>query len=304
MTRFYAIVNPAAGLGAARRAWSTVRAVLEEAGAEVEMRETVGRGHATELAEAAVALGWPAVIAVGGDGTVHEVANGILRASEGLRESAAALGMVPVGSGNDFALLAGLSRDPAVAARRLLSGERRVDVGRVGERWFTNGVGVGIDARVAVEANRDRRFKGMAIYLWALAKVLRSFRAPVIRVETDDGEVFDRPLTLVTVGNGGRHGGGFWICPDASIDDGVFDVCVCDGLSRLRILRFLPRVVRGTHTGVSCVHMRRVRRVRITSATPLPVHADGEILFEDARELEIEIAPGRLRLLGSPSPAG
>ncbi|HET7462079.1 MAG TPA: diacylglycerol kinase family protein [Longimicrobium sp.] len=298
MSRFYAIVNPTAGRGAARRAWSVVRAVLEGAGAEVEMRETVGRGHAAELAEAAVALGWPAVVALGGDGTVHEVANGILRASDGRAESAAALGVVPVGSGNDFALLAGLSRDPAEAARRILSRERRVDVGRVGERWFTNGVGVGIDARVAVEANRSRRFRGMAIYLWALAKVLRSFRPPVIRVETDDGEVIDRPLTLVTVGNGGRHGGGFWICPDASIDDGLLDVCVCDGLSRLRILHFLPKVVRGTHTGASCVHMRRVRRVRITSATPFPVHADGEILFEDARELEIEIAPGRLRLLG------
>jgi len=298
LLRFYAIVNPTAGRGAARRAWSTVRAVLEEAGAEVEMRETVGRGHAVELAEAAVALGWPAVVALGGDGTVHEVANGILRASDGRGETAAALGVVPVGSGNDFALLAGLSRDPALAARRLLGGERRVDVGRVGERWFTNGVGVGIDARVAVEANRNRRFRGMAIYLWALAKVLRSFRPPVIRVEMDEGEVIDRPLTLVTVGNGGRHGGGFWICPGAKIDDGLLDVCICDGLSRPRILHFLPKVVRGTHVGARCVHMRRVRRVRITSDSPLPVHADGEILFEDARELEIEIAPGRLRLLG------
>lgn len=300
MSRFYVIVNPAAGRGAARTAWSVVRAVLQGAGAEVQMAETVGRGHATELAEAAVALGWPAVLALGGDGTVHEVANGILRASDGRARTAASLGVVPVGSGNDFALLAGLSKDPAEAARRMVSGgERRVDVGRVGERrWFTNGIGVGLDARVAVEANRNRRFRGMAIYLWALARVLRSFHAPVIRVETDEGEVIERALTLVTVGNGGRHGGGFWICPDAAIDDGLLDVCVCDGLSRPRILQFLPKVVRGTHVGASCVHMRRVRRVHITSLTPLPVHADGEILFEDAHQLEIEIEPGRLRLLG------
>ncbi|HET7228476.1 MAG TPA: diacylglycerol kinase family protein [Longimicrobium sp.] len=298
MTRFYAIVNPTAGRGAARRAWSTVHAVLGEAGAEVEMVETTGRGHAMQLAEAAVRAGWPAVVALGGDGTVHEVANGLLRASEGLAETAAALGVVPVGSGNDFALLAGLSRDPARAARALLAGERRVDVGRAGERWFTNGVGVGLDARVAVEANRNRRLRGMGIYLWALAKVLRSFRPPVIRVETDEGEVIERPLTLVTVGNGGRHGGGFWICPGAVIDDGLLDVCVCDGLSRLQILNFLPKTIRGTHVGASCVHMRRVRHVRITSDTPLPVHADGEILAEDARELDISIFPGRLRLLG------
>lgn len=299
ITRFYAIVNPTAGRGAARRAWDEVHRVLTDAGAEVEMAETTRHGHAMELAEAAVRAGWPAVIAMGGDGTVHEVANGLLRASEGREETAAALGVIPVGSGNDFALIAGLANEPREAARRLLaSPERRVDVGRVGDRWFTNGVGVGIDARVAVEANRNRRFRGMAIYLWALARVLRSFRPPMIRVEMDGGEVIERPLTLATVGNGGRHGGGFWLCPGARIDDGALDVCICDGLSPVRILTFLPGTLSGKHVNASCVHMRRVRRVRITSESPLPVHADGEILSEGARELEIEIAPGRLRLLG------
>ncbi|HEX2202079.1 MAG TPA: hypothetical protein VHG91_02220, partial [Longimicrobium sp.] len=160
------------------------------------------------------------------------------------------------------------------------------------------GGGGGLDARVAIEANRNRRLKGIGIYLWALARTLRTFRPPRMRVETDAGEVFDRPLTLVTIANGGRHGGGFWICPDARIDDGVLDVCVCDGLGTLGILGFLPRVMRGTHVGAACVHMHRVRRLRVTSPDPLPVHADGEILFEDAHALDIELVPGRLRLLG------
>jgi YegS/Rv2252/BmrU family lipid kinase len=296
--RFYVILNPIAGRGSAARAWPAVRAVLERAGARVELAATSRRGHAMELAEAASNAGWPAVLAVGGDGTVHEVANGLLRASGG-DVTRAAMGIVPVGSGNDFALLAGLPRDAAGAARRIVAGaERRVDVGRVGDRWFTNGVGVGLDATVAVEANRNRRLRGIGIYLWALARVLRSFQPPVMRVEIDGGEVMERPMTLATVGNGARHGGGFWICPAARIDDGLLDVCVCDGLGTLRILRFLPKTLRGTHVGESCVHMRTARRVRITSDMPLPVHADGEILSEDARELEIEIAPGRLRLLG------
>lgn len=294
---FYVILNPAAGRGAWARAWPAVRAVLQDAGARVELAETARHGHAVELAGAAARAGWPAVVAMGGDGTVHEVVNGLLRASDG-EAATAALGIVPAGSGNDFALLAGIARDPAEAARRIVSGaERRVDAGRVGDRWFTNGVGVGLDARVAVEANRNRRLRGIGIYLWALARVLRTFRPPVMRVEID-GEVIERPLTLATVGNGGRHGGGFWICPAARIDDGMLDVCVCDGLGTLRILRFLPKVLRGTHVGESCVHMRTARHVRITSDTPLPVHADGEILSEAARELEIEIAPGCLRLLG------
>jgi YegS/Rv2252/BmrU family lipid kinase len=297
MQRFYAIVNPVAGRGAALRAWTAVRPVLEVAGG-VEMAETRGRGHAAELAESAVRAGFSAVVALGGDGTVHEAANGVLRAAESAEETAG-LGIVPVGSGNDFAVIAGIPRDPAAAARRIASGaERRVDVGRVDGRWFTNGVGIGLDARVAVEANRSRRGRGMGMYLLALARVLRAYTPPAMRVEIDGDEVIDRPLTLVTVGNGGRHGGGFWLCPDARIDDGALDVCVCDGLSRPRLLALLPRTLRGTHVGASCVHMRRARRVRVTSATPVAVHADGEILFEDARELEIEIVPGRLRLLG------
>ena len=263
------------------------------------MVETTGRGDAIRLAEDAVRAGWPAVLAMGGDGTVHEVANGLLRASDAEGAAAAALGVMPVGSGNDFALIAGIPRDPVDAARRIASGaERRVDVGRVGERWFTNGIGAGLDARVAVEANRNRRFRGIGIYLWALARVLRTFRPPVIRVETDDGEVIERPLTLVSVGNGGRHGGGFWLCPDAAIDDGLLDVCVCDGVGKLELLRILPKTLRGTHVGESCVHMRRVRHVHITSDSLLPVHADGEILAEDAHELDISLHPGRLRLLG------
>jgi len=294
---YYAIVNPTAGRGAAARVWPVVREVLAERGARVQLAPTRGRGHATELAQEAATAGWPVVVAVGGDGTVHEVVNGLMRASAA--GEAPALGIVPVGSGNDFALLAGIPRDPAEAARRIASGtERRVDVGRVGERWFTNGVGVGLDARVAVEANRSRRFKGIGIYLWALAKVLRGFTPPVMRVEIDGTEVLERPMTLVTVGNGGRHGGGFWICPSARLDDGLLDVCVCDGLSKPRILRLLPKVMRGTHAGESCVHMRTARRVRIASESPVAVHADGEILAEDARELEIEIEPGRLRLRG------
>ncbi len=300
ISRVYVILNPTAGRGAAERAWEAVRAVLEGAGAEWEVARTTGRGHAMTLAEAAAHAGWPAVLAMGGDGTVHETANGLMRAAED--GFSAALGIVPVGSGNDFALLAKAPRDAASAARAALAGRTRaVDIGRLrvggDARWFTNGVGIGLDAAVAVEANRNRRLRGMGIYLWALAKVLFRFRPPRMRV-TVDGETFERALTLVTIANGGRHGGGFWLCPSAEIDDGVFDVCACDALSKPAILRFLPKVIRGTHVGESCVSMRRVRRVAIAAHDPVPVHADGEIITESARELEAEIIPGGLRILG------
>ena len=294
--RFYVILNPTAGRGAAARVRGLVDAELSRAGAEHVVVETTRRGHAAELAEAAARGGWPAVVAVGGDGTVHEVVNGLMHAAgEG---ASVPLGIVGVGSGNDFAQLAGVPRDPAAAVRALASATpRAVDVGRVGGEWFSNGVGIGLDARVAIEVDQRRRFRGMAMYLHALSRVLRVFRPPHMTVDIDGVRISEGPMTLVTVGNGGRHGGGFWICPDARIDDGVLDVCTCDGLGTLGILGFLPRVMRGTHVGASCVHMHLARRVRVTSPDPLPVHADGEIIAEAARELDIEIFPGRLNVL-------
>jgi diacylglycerol kinase (ATP) len=300
VSRVYVILNPTAGRGAAERAWNAVRAVLEASSVEWEMARTTRRGHAVELAEAAARAGWGAVLAMGGDGTVHEAANGLMRASgDGF---AVPLGIVPVGSGNDFALLAKVPKDAAAAARAALAGvPRAVDVGRLrvggDARWFTNGVGIGLDAGVAVEANRNRRLRGMGIYLWALAKVLFRFQPPRMRVTVDDA-TFEHPMTLVTIANGGRHGGGFWLCPSAAIDDGVFDVCICDALGKAAILRFLPKVIRGTHVGESCVAMHRVRRVRITAHDPVPVHADGEIIAEAARELEAEMVAGGLMVLG------
>jgi diacylglycerol kinase (ATP) len=296
IARFYVILNPAAGRGAAARVRGVVERELARAGAAFTVATTTRRGHAAELAEAAAREGWQAVVAVGGDGTVHEVVNGLMRAADG--GSSTPLGIVGVGSGNDFAKLAGVPHDAAAAVRRMTSAEpRAVDVGRVGAEWFSNGVGIGLDARVAIQVDRRRRFRGLAMYLHALAGVLRVFRPPRMTVELDGRRVADGPMTLVTVGNGGRHGGGFWICPDARIDDGVLDVCTCHALGTLGILRFLPRVMRGTHTGASCVRMLRGTRVRVTSPDPLPVHADGEIIADDAHELLIELHPGRLRVL-------
>jgi YegS/Rv2252/BmrU family lipid kinase len=288
--RLFVVLNPAAGKGAARRAEAPLRAAL--AGTEHRVVHSRARGHAAELAEEAARGGWTAVVAVGGDGTVHECANGVLRAGAGT-----ALGVVPVGNGNDFALLAEIPRGPASFARLLAAAPRTVDAGRVAGRWFTNGVGVGLDARVAIEADRTRRLRGIAMYLWALGRTLRTFRPPHMRIEVD-GELWaDRPMTLATIGNGARHGGGFWICPGARIDDGVLDVCACDALGTLRILRTLPLTLRGGHTGESCVRMGTARRVRITSPDPLPVHADGEIVAEAAHEVEVQIVPGALRIL-------
>jgi diacylglycerol kinase (ATP) len=279
---------------------------FRRAGARLEVARTRGRGDGADLAYAAARDGWPAVVAVGGDGIVHEVANGLMRAgSEG---RGAALGVIAAGSGNDFAKMLGPPRDAESAAAGIATAApRAVDIGRV-SRWvvdsggaapwyFTNGIGLGFDAQVALEASRIRRLRGLAIYAAAAVRVLRDLRAPRMRVLVDGREVADRRLVLTTLGNGPCHGGAFWLCPDARIDDGLLDVLLADARGALELTALIPRVMRGRHLSARGVEVHRGRTVTLTSGDPLPIHADGEIVGEGVREIEVEVVPGGLRVL-------
>lgn len=295
---YFVILNPTANRGGAERQWGAAEAVLMAAGTRYRVHRTRARGHAVDLAAQAVAEGWPAVLAVGGDGTVHEVVNGLVGASG--EAATPPLGIVPLGSGNDFVKLVGLPPGSGRrAAEQLLRATPRcVDVGRMNGELFTNGVGIGFDARVAAAAQRVRRLRGMAIYGWAVLQVLSTHRTPRMHV-TIDGEtvVADEPLTLVTVGNGACHGGGFWICPAASIDDGLFDVCIAEAMTVPRLLGVLPRVMRGRHVGRPGVRMLRGRRIEIRADEPLPIHTDGEVVTQPLQQLDFEVLPGRLTVL-------
>jgi diacylglycerol kinase (ATP) len=294
---YFVIHNPTAGRGAAPGVWKKIEPVLRSAGVRYAYAATEAPQHAEALAEQAALDGWNAVVAVGGDGTVQQVAAGLMRAAAG--EVTVPLGIVGVGSGNDFIKLLDLPpQHPAAATRRLLEAHpRAVDIGRIGGRFFTNGVGIGFDAQVAMQASQIRWLRGMPLYGWALLKVLRSLRTPHIRLTLDGRTVLDRPLTLVTVGNGACHGGGFWICPDARPDDGLFDVCVAEALSIPRLLQLIPHVMRGTHVRLPEVQVHRARHVHITSPDPLPMHADGEVFGDNVHEVEMELLPGRLTVL-------
>lgn len=259
------------------------------------------------LAEGAAGEGWAGIVAVGGDGIVHEVANGLLRAA-GERPTMP-MGAIAAGSGNDFVKMIGLWRcSPQEAGRRIAAAEpRAVDVGEV-TRWqceagppapwfFTNGIGLGFDAQVAVRARRIRRLRGLAIYVAAALRALRELGTPRMRVVVDGVEVADRRLVLTTVANGGCHGGNFWLCPAARIDDGVFDVLVGDARGVWKVVQLIPQVMRGTHVGDPSISIHQGRRVTITSEEPLPIHADGEVIGAGVREIEMRVVADRLRVL-------
>lgn len=289
------ILNPAAGRGSAVHAWRSAESVFHTAGVSFDLARTDGPRHAEVLAAQAARAGRPAVLAVGGDGTVNEVANGLLRAAEG--SPTLPMGVITAGTGNDFIKMLGIPADATGAAHTALQAKtRQVDAGVVNDRFFTNGVGVGFDARVAARARDIRRLRGLAVYAWAVAQAIRDHSNPHVRVRIDGREVADQQATLVTVANGGCHGGGFWLCPNARPDDGWLDVLIADALPRTGVMRFIPRVLRRTHTQFPSVHMHRAHRVEISGRDAFPVHADGEPL-EPVRRLEIEILPGQLTVL-------
>ncbi|HEX6293343.1 MAG TPA: diacylglycerol kinase family protein [Herpetosiphonaceae bacterium] len=288
----YVIFNPHAQKGHAAQREQSVRTALHNADLSFKLARTEYPGHAQHLAAAAADQDhYTAIVAVGGDGTINEVVNGLIGSS-------LPLGLIPIGTGNDLVKMLELpSNRPLVAAERLRRGALRpVDVGVANGRAFINGLGCGFDAQVAVENQRPTRLRGFAVYLAALLRALKHYQSPPMRV-CFDGQTIERRMLLTTVGNGRCHGGGFWVTPDARIDDGLFDLCLCDALRLDEIVRYIPKVIRGTHTRLKQVRMARAAHVTIESVTPVPVHVDGEILGTALQQVEVEIRPGALNLL-------
>ncbi len=297
MTTAMLIANPAAGRRRVERQLPEIRQALKSLNVETDLVRTRAPGHGSELAARAEQAGYELVIAVGGDGTVHEVVGGLVAAAgDG---TAGTLGIIPLGTGNDFIKVLDVPKDWRAACAKIAEGKtRRIDVGRVNDSIFNNNVGIGFDAQVGIEAQKIKRLRGTAVYMAALARtMLLSYSTPSVTIQLD-GETIEQRITLLTIGNGRCSGGAFWLTPDALLDDGVFDVCIARGLSKPQILALVPFVMKGTHTKKSSVRMARAARISVHSDAPLPVHADGEILYTAAHQLDIELLPHKLDVIG------
>lgn len=290
--RFSFVVNPRAGRGRGADVARELPALLEARTLSGRVRTTASPGQAAEIAreEAREA---EVVVAVGGDGTAHEVVNGIAG-------SDTAFGLVPVGTGNDLAHALGVPSDVAGALDVLASArERRIDLGRFDDGWFANSLGIGFEAQVTLESRGIRRLRGFSVYLWAVMKALGKLRCPAFRIRVDDRLVEGRRL-LVCIGNGPRVGGGFALNPDARNDDGALDVCVVGEMGRLGALRRLPLALKGGHRGRPWVEMARATEIRVASEEGFPFHADGEVKDTHRKELTVRVVAGALRVIAPP----
>jgi YegS/Rv2252/BmrU family lipid kinase len=303
------ILNPIARHGAGRRLRTEIEHALQRAGLAFDVVETEGPGHAAELARSAVQAGCRTVVAAGGDGTVHEVANGILTADQA---PAAALGLIPIGTGNDFGKMIPGTSTRAHAVATLAHGSiTAYDVGRA--RWqerteyFMNAMGTGIDVEVVRRMRRARFMPGGLLYATALLRALVHYRATPVRIEVD-GAVIEERVMLLAVANGACIGGTFRICPAARTNDGLLDVCLIRDLPILRNVRLIPRVIKGDHAGYAGVTARRGRSIRLRSrdAGPLHFQLDGELReTADGRDgVEIELQPARLNVIHDGRRAG
>jgi diacylglycerol kinase (ATP) len=284
-----AIVNPAAGDGAGARVGANLARELESSGFKVEIVQTPAPGEAARIAREASVDGCRTVIAVGGDGTANEIANGLV-------DTGTALALYPIGSGNDFARALGYPRRRRDLARFLAGARRRViDVGEVNGRIFVNAAGVGIDGHVAERVEASARVVGplLGYFVGALVSIA-TYRPQPMRL-TIDGQTLEGKHLLVVAANGTHFGSGMHVAPKARVDDGLFDIVVAGDLGRWASLVALAKLYRGTHVNGRDIRAYRARSLDVELQRELPTQADGEPVR--ASFLTVRMRPGALTVL-------
>lgn len=284
--RYLVVVNPAARHGVTGRLLPTVKGLLDGQ-VDYDVMLTTAPGDAAARAE--MAADYDVVVAVGGDGTVNEVLNGLMRIPSDRRP---ALGLLPTGSGNDYRRTLGISADLTTAARQLIGGVRTsVDLGVVNGTYFANSVAVGLDARVtakAAELKLTTGWSGILLYLRALLLVLfKQFHTHRMAVTIDDGPTVTEELLLVAATNGPTYGGGFRITPGAVGDDGLLDLCIIGAVPLAGALWRLPFVIFGRHGWMAPVRLERHRSIILESDRPVEGQIDGEVVLASRYDISV-----------------
>ena len=269
---------------------------------ELDIFPTERPGHATELAASAAGEGYELVAAAGGDGTVHEVVNGLVSGDRAVLP----MGIIPIGSGNDTAFGLGVPAKPEEAVRLLFSGTARpIDLARISDdrgksSVFQNNFGIGFDAIVVMRTETITRLHGFPMYFGAvLQTIFFYYQIPYLEIMFDGEAVNQRSLFLYG-GLGPRGGGGFLITPDARWDDDRIDTCLVNPVNRLVMLNMLTKVMKGSHVTSHHVTMRRNRQMSVRSTMPMPIHLDGEMFAyprDNVRQVTITSLPAAVQVI-------
>jgi diacylglycerol kinase (ATP) len=299
--RAHVVVNPRAGRGAVERGWPAVRATLDDGGVAYDVTVTERPGHGTDAARRAVEDGCTFVVAVGGDGTVHEVVNGLMN-DEGPRNPATVLGVVAAGSGCDFVKTFGLPQDPADAAAHLLGDSLwgKIDVGRIRctgldgaphTRWFANIAEAGIGAEVVDAASRMPKWLGSGVYRVAALKTIARFKPKAASIAIHGRETRgkhgedetlhdlsrDGTFSMLVVANGQFFGGGMRVAPRAVPGDGLFDVQVSHG-PKGEAVKAMQKMFKGEHIPNPNINEYLAARVSVQGEHAILIEADGEVV--------------------------
>jgi YegS/Rv2252/BmrU family lipid kinase len=293
--RWLFVVNSLAGGGRTGHKIPELISELQKRKFDFEIRLTKYHKHAIEITRQGIEDGFRHIVAVGGDGTVNEVVNGIILSG---REDEVFLGIVPEGGGNDFCrnfnISGNIEKDLALIKR---CQSIPIDLGRIEDNYFINSLGIGFDAIVAKYAQKIKFLNKMPRYIAAVLEALVKLRNYAVEIKTDTGNITGRIL-LISVGNGRYCGGGFKLNPQALVDDGKFDICIVDALTRPKVLSVLPTAIKGSHIDRKEVTIFRTDSVQISSRQDLPLYFDGELpVLQNKREIKISILPKRINFI-------
>jgi len=293
------IVNLTAGGGKPNHHLETVLKYLKENGLNFKVCITSRQGEAVELAQRAADNGAELIVSVGGDGTVNEIVNGIMKSKNN-----PSLGIIPLGWANDFIKSTDIPSDIIEACKILIRGKiKEIDVGIINEKiYFANICGVGFDAEVALLANQMKskhpnlRILSAFVYVFAtIKKLLSPFSYHNVKIKFNGQEIHSKIL-FIAFSNGKFYGGRFKITPEAILDDGLLEICLVEEMGRFKYLSIIPKVFKGTHASIKGVNFYRAKEVVIQSSEPILAQVSGEVI-EGQKEFSITLLPKSLKLI-------
>lgn len=283
------LVNPIAGRGKARSIVPIIKEVCKSLKTDYQIKFTSCPGDATNIAKDAAKEGYDRIIAVGGDGTLNEVLNGIVG-----EESA--LGVVPGGSGNDFIKSINKSRDIRKIVRDNINGQiRMADIGDCGGRYFINIASAGFDALAAYNVEQIKKFfSGKIAYIAAAVKSITRHKGIRVKVRIDGNEI-EEDMLLLSVANGKYYGGGLLPAPKAEIDDGLFDICLIRNIPKFKFIGLAPKYMSGNLDGIEEVRCIRGKKVELESDDYFYINVDGEVLYK--KQIDFSILPRSIKII-------